>query len=71
MENPLRPNDISVNTIDQSVMMQSVQQVPNINKIINNNLSMSTLNEESGEKIKKVQNYILNGKFAEMVSTVQ
>ena len=70
MENPLRPNDISVNTIDQSVMMQSVQQVPNINKIINNNLSMSTLNEESGEKIKKVQNYILNGKFAEMVSTV-
>jgi hypothetical protein len=32
---------------------------------------MSTLNEESGEKIKKVQNYILNGKFAEMVSTVQ
>ena len=31
---------------------------------------MSNLNEESGEKIKKVMNYILNGKYAEMVSDV-
>ena len=30
-------------------------------KIINNNLSMSSLNEEASEKIKKVMNYILNG----------
>lgn len=31
---------------------------------------MSTLNEESDEKIKKVMNYILNGKYTEMVSDV-
>ena len=71
MEHPLRPNDISVSTIDQSVMMPSVQHQPHHHKIISNNLSMSNLNEESGEKIKKVMNYILNGKYAEMVSDVQ
>ena len=32
---------------------------------------MSTINEEDEEKIKKVQTYILNGKFAEMVTIVQ
>ena len=32
---------------------------------------MSSLNEEASEKIKKVMNYILNGKYVEMVSDVQ
>ena len=71
IDHPLRVNDISASTIDQSVMMQSVNNTPIINKIINNNLSMSTLNEVDDEKIKKVRNYMLNGKFAEMVSSVQ